>query len=162
MSGSELKPPTLSTNSAGQNLTDASQLDNHYRLAQPEYDACMAKVGIQPGWHVLDAGCGNGVFIAHIADAVGATGRVTAVDHAPEIMYLKEGVNGFIVPVGDIAQLASRLRLLMEDDSVRAVFSSAAKAEIEINGNIDIMCEGFAGALRFACRSRKNRPNAVV
>ncbi len=84
MSGSELKPPTLSTNSAGQNLTDASQLDSHYRLAQPEYDACIAKVGIQAGWHVLDAGCGNGVFIAQIANAVGATGRVTAVDHAPE------------------------------------------------------------------------------
>lgn len=84
MSKSEQESSTLSTNSAGQNLTDASQLDNHYRLAQAEYDACIAKVGIQSGWHVLDAGCGNGVFIPHIANAVGSNGLVTALDHAPE------------------------------------------------------------------------------
>lgn len=90
MSKSEQESPTLSTNSTGQSLADASQLDNHYRLAQPEYDACIAKVGIQPGWHVLDAGCGNGVFIPHIATAVGANGIVTAVDHAPENVHAVE------------------------------------------------------------------------
>jgi arsenite methyltransferase len=76
--------PALSTNSAGQSLTEASHLDNHYRLAQPEYDACIAKVNIQSGWHVLDAGCGSGVFIPHLVKAVGSTGIVTAVDLAPE------------------------------------------------------------------------------
>lgn len=111
MSVAELKPPTLSTNSAGQSLTDASQLDNHYRLAQAEYDACIAKVGIQPGWHVLDAGCGNGVFIPHIANAVGSTGRVTAVDHAPENV---RAVEQFCAQAGFPAPIQTKVSGIVE------------------------------------------------
>ncbi|MFN8493272.1 MAG: class I SAM-dependent methyltransferase [Caldilineaceae bacterium] len=111
MSGSDQNSPTLSTNSAGQSLTDASQLDNHYRLAQPEYDACIAKVGIQPGWHVLDAGCGNGVFIPHIARAVGSTGMVTAVDLAPENVL---AVEQFYAQARFSARLQTRVSSLVQ------------------------------------------------
>lgn len=88
MSENNQNAPSLSANAAGQNLADAETLDSHYRLAKPEYDACIASVNIQPGWHVLDAGCGNGVFIPHIANAVGPAGHVTAVDHAADNVEL--------------------------------------------------------------------------
>lgn len=71
------------------------------------------------------------------------------VDHGPEIMYLKDGINGFIVPKGDIALLAERLRLLLTDDSLRDRFSDAAKKEVLTNGHMDRLCEGFKSALDY-------------
>ena len=71
------------------------------------------------------------------------------VDHAPEIMYLKEGENGFIVDKGDIKGLSKKLRLLLDDDMLRNQFSQAAKKEIETNGHINNMAKGFLEALRF-------------
>lgn len=72
------------------------------------------------------------------------------VFHGPEIMYLKDGINGFMVPRGDIAQLAAKLRLLLTDEALRKKFSQAAKNEIMTNGHIDRMCEGFRDALQYA------------
>jgi glycosyltransferase involved in cell wall biosynthesis len=72
------------------------------------------------------------------------------VVHGPEIMYLKDGVNGFITPVGDIPQLTAMLKMLLTDDVLRRRFSLAAKSEIMTNGHIDRMCEGFRDALNFA------------
>ena len=77
------------------------------------------------------------------------------VDHAPEITYLKDGINGFTVPKGDISTLAKKLELLLRNDSLREKFSKAAKYEIQINGHIDVMCKGFLNALEFVF-SRKN------
>jgi len=73
-------------------------------------------------------------------------------DESPEIMYLKDGVNGFAVKRGDVKALASKLRLLLDDDSVRQLFGNAARQEIRTAGHIDRMCEGFAAALRFVHR----------
>ncbi|HUK26208.1 MAG TPA: glycosyltransferase family 4 protein [Terriglobales bacterium] len=70
-------------------------------------------------------------------------------DESPEIMYLKDGVNGFVVPRGDIAQLASRLNLLLDDDALRRRFAAAAQEEIRSHGHIDTLCAGFVEALRF-------------
>lgn len=84
MSNSKPQFQAHSTNESGQSLADASQLDNHYRLCKAEYDRAIASVGIQPGWHVLDAGSGNGVFLPHIVNLVGASGKVVALDHSEE------------------------------------------------------------------------------
>lgn len=70
-------------------------------------------------------------------------------DESPEIMYLKDGVNGFVVPRGDVRQLASKLQILLDDDLTREKFSIAAKNEIKTNGHIDKMCQGFRDALMF-------------
>ena len=74
------------------------------------------------------------------------------VFHAPEIMYLKEGINGYIVPPDDIEELANRLRLLLTDEKKRKQFSAAARMEVMTNGHIDRMCEGFKAALQFVIR----------
>jgi glycosyltransferase involved in cell wall biosynthesis len=73
------------------------------------------------------------------------------VVHGPEIMYLKEGVNGFMVPEGDILQLAAKLKLLLADDALRQRFSLAARQEIMTTGHIHRMCEGFLSALQYVC-----------
>jgi glycosyltransferase involved in cell wall biosynthesis len=74
------------------------------------------------------------------------------VIHGPEIMYLKNGINGFITPVGDVAQLVSKLKLLLTDDEMRSRFSMAAKDEIMTSGHIENMCKGFLSALQYVCR----------
>ena len=68
---------------------------------------------------------------------------------SPEIMYLKNGINGFIVPKGNVKELAVKLSLLLTNNDLRAEFSRAAKSEIALNGHIDVMCKGFYDALQF-------------
>jgi glycosyltransferase involved in cell wall biosynthesis len=70
-------------------------------------------------------------------------------DESPEIMYLKDGINGFVVPKSDRCQLSARLRQLIEDDALRKQFSIAARDEIMTNGHIDKMCQGFSEAIHF-------------
>jgi len=72
--------------------------------------------------------------------------------HGPEIMYLKDGINGFIVPNGDIAQMAERLRLLLSNDVLRNDFSLAARNEAMTSGHINTMCNGFRCALEYVFR----------
>jgi glycosyltransferase involved in cell wall biosynthesis len=73
------------------------------------------------------------------------------VVHGPEIMYLKHGINGFITSVGDIAQLTSKLRILLTDNEMRSRFSAAARDEIMTSGHIENMCKGFLNALQYVC-----------
>jgi glycosyltransferase involved in cell wall biosynthesis len=73
-------------------------------------------------------------------------------DESAEIMYLKDGINGFVVPRGDVRQLAYKLQLLLDDEILRKKFSEAAKKEIAENGNIEKLCEGFKNALDYVTR----------
>ena len=43
----------------------------------------VADLGIMPGEHVLDLGCGTGLLAEHIAEIVGPQGRVVGVDPLP-------------------------------------------------------------------------------
>lgn len=70
-------------------------------------------------------------------------------DESAEIMYLKNGINGFVVKRGEINDLAEKLVLLIDDDKLRRKFSIAARREINENGNIQNMCKGFRDALFF-------------
>ena len=71
-------------------------------------------------------------------------------DESAEIMYLKDGVNGFIVPRGNIQELAQKLLLLLDDNQLRERFSLSAKQEVRENGNIEKLCAGFRDALFYA------------
>lgn len=77
------------------------------------------------------------------------------VDHAPEIIYLKDGVNGFMVPAGDITALADKLNLLLSDDRLRAQFSDAARRTIEREASLEQMFAGFSAALTHATRGKR-------
>jgi len=71
------------------------------------------------------------------------------VDHGPEIMYLKNGLNGYIVPAGDIEALAEGVRELLDDEGKRRLFSVHAKETIMREGHIDRLCQGFEKALNY-------------
>ena len=86
MSSQSLQLQAHSTNEFGQSLADVSQLDNHYRISKTEYDHAIASMGTKPGWHVLDAGCGNGVFLPQRVNLVETSGHIVALDHSAEIL----------------------------------------------------------------------------
>ena len=43
----------------------------------------LEEVGIEPGFHVLDYGCGPGSYIAPLAELVGKSGKIYALDIHP-------------------------------------------------------------------------------
>lgn len=81
---------TNSTTSTGHAFSEASWLDIHFEVSRNEYEAMIRDVGLQPGWHVLDAGCGGGSFLPLMSELVGPTGRITALDLAPENVAIVE------------------------------------------------------------------------
>lgn len=70
--------------STGHNLGDKRHLDLHFEALRPEYEATLRAVQFQPGWQVLDAGSGNGVFLPLMSHLLGPSGRISAIDLAPE------------------------------------------------------------------------------
>jgi len=62
----------------------------------------------------------------------------------PEIHYLTEGRNGFVVPESDVAALKEKMLLLLRDDALRARFSAAAREDILRDASIERMFSGFS------------------
>jgi len=82
-------------------------------------------------------------------------------DESAEIMYLKDGVNGFVVPRGDIRSMSEKLTLLLEDSNLRKRFSDAAEREIREHGNMTMFCSGFRKAL-FHATGRTNHESGQL
>ncbi|MFE5772882.1 methyltransferase domain-containing protein [Streptomyces sp. NPDC056485] len=72
------------TTSTGLPFTHEEIVDPHFEACSADYLNALDGVGIRPGWHVLDAGCGSGAFLPRIAELVGPSGRISAVDLAAE------------------------------------------------------------------------------
>jgi glycosyltransferase involved in cell wall biosynthesis len=64
----------------------------------------------------------------------------------PELCYLQDGQNGFLVPENDVNALRSRLLQLLEDDSLRERFSHHARSTILQRASIEGMFDGFLRA----------------
>ncbi len=85
----------LHETTTGHMQSDNVWLDAHFTACRNEYERMVTALPVRHGWHVLDAGCGNGVFLPKLAELVGPSGRITANDLAPE----------------HVADLTTRLRL---------------------------------------------------
>jgi len=83
----------------------------------------------------------------------------------PEIHYLVNGRNGFMVPENDTEELKRKLLLLLRDDELRAEFSRNAREDIMREASIENMFRGFLDCLTSivskAPQSR-NRSNSPV
>lgn len=105
-----------------------------------------------------DVFCIPGAIGLSIVDAMycGLPVVTEKVDHGPEIMYLRDGENGFLVEKGNYKALADCLRLLLEEEELRVKFSKSAREEIATNGHIDNMCKGVVECLNFLTGSKTN------
>lgn len=77
------------------------------------------------------------------------------VNHGPEIMYLRDGVNGFMVPQGDIEALTEKLDLLLSDDNLRRDMGVKAREEILTRASLENFAGGFLQALEFLDSRRR-------
>lgn len=112
--------------STGSDLSESSYLDSHFEAMRPEYESMIRSVGIEPGWRVLDAGCGSGSFLPLLADLVGSGGHISGLDLAPENIETVENLvkSGRVhcsvdVKVGGVTSLP------YEDNSFDAVWCAA-------------------------------------
>jgi glycosyltransferase involved in cell wall biosynthesis len=67
--------------------------------------------------------------------------------HAPEIIYLKQGENGFIVD--SEAELKSKILEICNDTELHSRMSAAARRTYETEMQIENMFQGFIDAIRF-------------
>jgi len=115
--------PRLHASATGQSATGADWLDAHFQAFLPEYEAAVRGVGIQPGWRVLDAGCGGGGFVPLLADLVGPTGHVAALDPAEDnIARVRARLAAAPLPCPVEARVGSLLALPYPDAAFEAVW----------------------------------------
>lgn len=99
----------LESTSAGLRLGSESHLDRHYYALQKEYEETLRDVGLQPGWRVLDAGSGNGLFLPLMSQLLGPAGEIHALDLAPEhvdaIAKNRSYTCPIVAKVGDVTAL---------------------------------------------------------
>ncbi|MCI4445306.1 MAG: glycosyltransferase family 4 protein [Candidatus Aminicenantes bacterium] len=70
------------------------------------------------------------------------------VNHGPEIMYFKEGINGYMVKAGEVPALAEKLTLVLHHPELRDRLGQAARNEILSRGHINKLSEGFLACLK--------------
>ncbi|SDP73491.1 Ubiquinone/menaquinone biosynthesis C-methylase UbiE [Streptomyces sp. cf386] len=139
--------------STGLAFTHEDIVDPHFQACAPYYLEALDRVGIRPGWHVLDAGCGSGAFLPRIADLVGAWGQVSAVDLAEENVALAaERMRAHPAGARLSVRRGSLLELPYPDDTFDAVWCANTTQYLD-----DEQLIGALAELR-----RVTRPGGVV
>ena len=76
---------------------------------------------------------------------------------SPEINYLKNGINGYIVPDNDLEELKNKILLLLNDESKRMAFSENARNEILKNASVYNMFLGFKQCIDSVCNGSQRK-----
>ncbi len=63
---------------------EIERLQKWGRFWEPEAEAMLDRIGVQPGWRCLDLGCGPMGIVAALSRRAGPTGRVVAADINPK------------------------------------------------------------------------------
>lgn len=113
----------LHPSSKGHALAGSDWQDAHFNSKRSEYETMLRSVGLRKGWRVLDAGAGNGSYLPLIAQEVGPTGKITALDVAPEnIAIIERRVPGWSLDCPVEALTGDLLSIPAPDDSFDAVW----------------------------------------
>ena len=75
--------------------------------------------------------------------------------HAPEIIYLKNGINGFITSENDVDALQKKLQMLAGNKKLIASLSKQAELTMQKEGNISNMFDGFMKAINFVLKKKR-------
>jgi len=111
--------------STGMVLTEVAWLDTHFEACYPEYKMMLYSTGMTAGWHVLDAGCGGGNYLPLLADLLGPTGRIAALDLAPEnIAVVKKRLAAWNLSCSVSAEVGTLIVLPYPDSYFDAVWSA--------------------------------------
>jgi ubiquinone/menaquinone biosynthesis C-methylase UbiE len=91
---------------------DTTYLQTLFTITRPVKESSFQHMALQPGFHVLDVGCGPGLDTIPLAHMVGPTGFVAGIDHDPDMIAAadqnaaKAGVSGWVRhQAGDAAAL---------------------------------------------------------
>lgn len=76
--------------STGHEMSNSEFIDVHFLASQECYERVIRAAGFETGWHVLDAGAGSGGFLPLLAELVGESGLIKAMDLAPENFAILE------------------------------------------------------------------------
>jgi arsenite methyltransferase len=147
MSASNKSSDSLSS-SVGHSLSGSDWLDKHFLAMQPEYEEMLHWVGIQPNWHVLDAGCGTGGYLPLMTELVGKGGKVSAIDLAPEnIQTVESRAEQSKWPTSVLARVGDVLKLPYENQSFDAVWC-ANTSQYFSDDEVHIMVKEFRRVVR--------------
>lgn len=75
----------------------------------------------------------------------------------PEIHYLIDGRNGFMVPGNDVPALKDKILLLLRDDGLRRQMGEHARRDIRTMASVGTMFAGFLASLTHAVSTRNGR-----
>lgn len=71
----------------------------------------------------------------------------------PEVHYLVDGRNGFIVSAGDLEALREKMLYLLDNDDARREFSANARKDIMEKASINRMFAGFSDCIKYLERT---------
>src|SRR5689334_15773487 len=78
--------PATGAYALGDQERERERIDAQAALLRPATERLFREAGIGPGLRVLDVGCGTGEVTLLVADLVGPSGTVVAVDRSPEML----------------------------------------------------------------------------
>lgn len=89
---------------------ELERLQLQARVLEPDAEAMFDQIGVQPGWHGLDLGCGAMGTLGVLSRRVGASGKVVGIDidskliDAAHVLVKEEGWDNVELMVGDALQ----------------------------------------------------------
>ena len=103
-------------------------------LRLPRMDI-LKEVGIKPGFHVLDYGCGPGSYIIPLAELVGKSGKIYALDIHPLAIQKVQGIASE-KQLSNVETIPSNCRTGLLDNSLDVVLLYDAFHDLSDPGGV--------------------------